>query len=179
MKYTFKGKNIVVSDSLKSSVEEKMSRLSRILPDTTEINVLFYVEKPSNKIEVTAKLPKRVLRAEVISDDMYSAIDQIVDKLERQMLKYKDRLRHKSRKDSSFEAELQDFYGNEYDDEIYNQFNIEKFKKFQIKPMDFEEAILEMELLSHNFFVFINSKTNDVNVVYKRQNGSYGIIEPE
>lgn len=178
MKYTFKGKNIVVSDALKLSVQEKMSRLHRILPDDTEINVLFFVEKPLNKIEVTAKLPKRFLRAEVVSDDMYSAIDQIVDKLERQLLKYKNRLRDKSRKDSSFEEELQ-FFDNFDSDDLNSEIHIEKFKKFQIKPMDFEEAILEMELLSHSFFVFINSKTNDVNVLYKRKNGSYGIIEPE
>lgn len=177
MNYTFKAKNTTVTDALRDKITEKLNRLDRLFPENTDIIVLLSIIKLDQKIEVTVKLPKRTLRAEVISDDMYDAIDEVVDKLERQMVKYKSRLRDKSRKDDSFKNELETFAFEDYDN--IDEIKIEKIKKFKIKPMDFEEAILEMELISHNFFVFINSKTDEVNVVYKRNNGTYGIIEPE
>ncbi|MDE6357016.1 MAG: ribosome-associated translation inhibitor RaiA [Eubacteriales bacterium] len=178
MRYTFKGKNITITDALKESIQEKIGRLDRLFPENTDISVTLSVIKLDQKIEVTVKLPKRVLRAEVISDDMYVAIDEVVGKLERQMVKYKNRLRDKSRKDKSFVNELEAFKFEE-DTEDNDEIKIEKSKKFQVKPMDVEEAIMEMELVSHNFFVFRNSKTDEVNVVYKRNDGAYGLIEPE
>ena len=121
---------------------------------------------------------KRILRAEVAKDDMYAAIDEVVDKLEKQMVKYKSRLRDKSRRDSSFADELKSISleVNTDDEEVTK---IEKVKRFEIKPMDPEEAVLEMELISHNFFVFRNAETDNINVVYKRKDGSFGLIDPE
>ncbi len=178
MRYTFKAKNTTVTDALKEKITSKIDKLERLFPENTEIVVTLSVVKLSQKIEVTVYLPKRVLRAEVTSEDMYSAIDIVVDKLEKQMLKYKNRLRDKSRRDSSFEEEFNAISLSEEAEEEDNII-INKTKRFEIKPMDVEEAILEMELISHNFFVFKNTSTNLLNVVYKRKDGSYGLIDPE
>lgn len=177
MRYTFKSKNTTVTDALENKITEKLSKLEKLLPPDTHITVTLSVIKLDQKIEVTIKLPKRILRAEVTSQDMYNSIDLVADKLERQMIKYKNRLRDKSRKDSSFISELQDFKDDFEND--FEQIKIERSKKFQIKPMDPEEAAMEMELVSHNFFVFRNSNTDEVNVIYKRNDGTYGLIEPE
>lgn len=111
---------------------------------------------------------------------MYAAIDEVVDVLEKQMVKYKNRLRDKARRDTSFIDELKYFepVGKEdkNDDE---EVRIAKTKKFAVKPMDAEEAVMEMELLGHNFFVYRNASSDEINVVYKRKNGTYGLIEPE
>lgn len=180
MRYTFKGKNTTVTDALKEIITDKINRIERLLPKDSEVFVTISVIKIDNKIEVTIKLPKRFLRAEVTSDDMYSAIDEVVDKLEKQIVKYKNRLRDKSRRDSSFIDELKTFdTENQLDDALDNDIKINRTKRFEIKPMDAEEAIMEMELLSHNFFVFRDSETNNINVVYKRSDGSYGLIDPE
>lgn len=179
MRYTFKAKNTTVTEALKEKITTKLDKLEKLFPDNTEIVVTLSVVKLSQKIEVTVYLPKRVLRAEVSSEDMYTAIDDVVDKLQKQMLKYKNRLRDKSRKDASFSEELKAFSTEQDADDSEDTIIINKTKKFEIKPMDVEEAVMEMELIAHNFFVFRNSSTNDINVVYKRKDGSYGLIDPE
>lgn len=178
MRYIFKGKNITITEALKDKITEKIERIEKLFPENTEVTVTLSVVKLDQKIEVSVKLPKRVLRAEVTSEDMYNSIDLVADKLERQMVKYKNRLRDKSRRDASFISELEEFNEENISDNI-DEIKIEKSKKFQIKPMDAEEAVMEMELVSHNFFVFRNSNTDEVNVVYKRNDGTYGLIEPE
>ena len=110
---------------------------------------------------------------------MYAAIDEVVDKLEKQMVKYRSRLRDKSRRDSSFVDELRAISMNLDSDDSEDAIKIDRTKKFEIKPMDPEEAVMEMELISHNFFVFRNDSTDEINVVYKRKDGSYGLIDPE
>lgn len=180
MRYTFTGKNIVVSEALKQRTAQKIGRLDRLFPEDTEVLVTFSVVKMDNTMEVTIPLQRRILRAEVTSGDMYSAIDEAVDVLERQMVKYKTRLKNKSRRDGAFKAEMN--FIMQDDDESYesdSDIRIDKTKKFALKPMDEEEAVMEMEMLGHTFFVFRNSKTDEVNVVYKRRNGSYGLIGPE
>ncbi|MDR2903009.1 MAG: ribosome-associated translation inhibitor RaiA [Clostridiales bacterium] len=180
MKFSFTGKNTVVSDALKDKTAQKIGRLARLLPEEAEIFVTFDVTKLENKIEVTIPLHKRVLRAEVSTQDMYASLDEVVDVLERQMVKYKSRLKNKSRRDASFKDEFKSAFPamEEAEDEV-NETVIQKTKRFALKPMDSDEAVMEMELLGHDFFVFRNGETDDVNVVYRRKNGTYGLIEPE
>ena len=182
MNFIFTGKNIAVSDIMKQKTEQKISRAKKLFPENVDIYVTFSVVKNDNTIEVTVPLQKRTLRAEVTAPDMYAAIDDIVDILEKQMVKYRKRLKDKSRRDGSFKDELNyvpmaSSFEEEADDANYG--TIEKTKKFALKPMDAEEAVMEMEMIGHSFFVFRNGQTDEVNVVYKRKNGSYGLIEPE
>ena len=181
MRYSFNGKNTVVSESLKERAIQKIGRLERLFPAETEVSVTFSVVKLENKIEITIPLQKRVLRSEVVGDDMYAALDEIVDKLERQMVKYKKRLISKSRRDTAYRAEYDLYFpvsAEEAVDYADGEVFIQKSKRFALKPMDAEEAVMEMEMLGHNFFVFRSSVTEDVNVVYKRNDGTYGLIEP-
>jgi len=180
MRYSFTGKDTTVSEALKEKVITKLERLEKLVPENTSIVVTFKVVKLDHTIEVTANLPKRILRAEVTSQDMYAAIDEVADVLEKQMVKYKNRLRDKARRDTSFIDELKYFEpaskGIEIDD---GEVKIAKTKRFAIKPMDAEEAVMEMEMLGHSFFVYRNASSDEINVVYKRKNGTYGLIEPE
>lgn len=179
MRYTFTGKNTTVTEALKQKISDKIDRIGKLFPPETEVNVTLEVVKLDHTIEVTVSLPRRILRAEVTQEDMYAAIDEVVDILENQMIKYKNRLRDKSRRDTNFADELHVFENGVYDDIEEGNMNIAKTKRFAIKPMDSEEAVMEMELLGHNFFVFRDSRTEEINVVYKRKNGTYGLIEPE
>jgi putative sigma-54 modulation protein len=169
-----------LSDKLKERTISKLDRLGKLISENADVYVTFSVVKLENKIEVTIPLQKRILRAEVADTDMYNAIDSVVDILEKQMVKYKNRLRDKSRKNSSYKEELSVYPTAEelsYDEGSMHK--IERTKKFALKPMDADEAVMEMELLGHSFYVFKNGETDEVNVVYKRNNGSYGLIEPE
>ena len=179
MRYIFKAKNTTVTDALKEKITSKVDKLEKILPENTEITVTLSVIKLEQKVEISANLPKRILRAEATKNDMYDAIDDVVDKLEKQMIKYKNRLRDKSRKDSSFIDELNSIPSSENIEENEDTIKIDRTKRFEIKPMDAEEAVMEMELVSHNFFVFRDATTDKINVVYKRKDGSYGLIGPE
>lgn len=178
MRYLFTGKNLTVSDALKERTMSKLGKLEKLLPKDASVQVTYSVNKLENKIEVTIPLQKRTLRAEVTDTDMYNALDSVVDVLEKQMLKYKSRLRDRSRKDNSFKDEFKMLFTSD-DTPDTDERKIEKSKKFALKPMDAEEAVMEMELLGHNFYVFRNGSSDEVNVVYKRNNGSYGLIEPE
>jgi len=185
MNFTFTGKNLSVSQNMKDHAEKKIGRLARLFPANTEVNVTFSVVKLENKVEVSIPFNKRTLRAEVISTDMDSAIDKAVDILDKQRAKYKHRVRDKSRRDQNFVDEFamismvddgddaQEIIET-HDDSIV----IERMKQFPLKPMDPEEAVIEMEMLGHSFFVFRHSGTFETNVVYKRRGGAYGLICP-
>lgn len=178
MEYTFVGKQDVISDAVKSYTEKKLDRLSKLMPNDTKVNVTYEVVKLDQKVEVTINLPKRMLRSEVVDLDMYAAIDKVADILENQLVKYKNRLKKSSSKNSKLKEEYTAIAFDEtniFEEET----NIFKTKKFAIKPMDAEEAVMEMDLLGHNFYVFRNSHTDEVNVVYKRKDNQYGLIEPE
>ena len=178
MRYTFTGKNITLTDSLKDRAMQKLDRLEKLLPKNAEISVIFSIIRQENRVEVTIPLKKRTLRAEVKETDMYAALDSVIDVLEKQMVKYKTRLRDKRRKDASYSEEM-DYLPQEDETPDDNPLKIERTKRFALKPMDSEEAVMEMELLGHSFFMFRNSRTDEINVVYKRNNGTYGLIEPE
>ena len=168
------GKNIDVTRGLKAAVEEKLGKLECYFNPDTEIHVTFSVENDSKKIEVTIPMKGTVIRAEEESEDMYASIDIIEDTLERQLKKYKHKIIDKKQNAMSLsQAFLQE--EEPYEDDI----KIIRTKKFDMKPMDVEEACVQMELLGHNFFVFRNSDTEEINVVYKRKGNTYGLIEPE
>jgi len=180
MRFTFTGKNLTVSDKLKEHAEAKLGKLGKLIYGDPEVTVAFSVNKLDHKIEVTIPLQKRILRAEVTASDMYAAIDSVVDALEKQVVKYKERLRQRSRKSDSFKAEYDaTFTAEEPAADGNGGVVIDRTKRFALKPMDAEEAAMEMELLGHNFYVFRNGGNDEVNVVYKRKDGTYGLIEPE
>lgn len=175
MRYIISGKNIDVTEGLKNAVYDKIGRLEKYFTPETEIHVTFNVEKERQRIEVTIPMKGNIIRAEQESTDMYVSIDLVVEIIERQLKKYKTKLAEKKQSKEYFNPEyLED---EDLDDE---EIKIIRSKRFAVKPMDPEEACVQMELLGHNFFVFRNSQTDEVNVVYKRKgNNTYGLIEPE
>ena len=176
MKFIISGKNIEVTEGIKAAIEEKLGRLDKYLVDDTIVNVTLSVQKGRQKIEVTIPMKGHIIRAEEGSEDMYVSIDLVVDVIERQIRRYKKKLIDKKQAAVAFsQAFIEDEEDTSYEDDI----QIVKTKKFAMKPVNPEEACLQMEMLGHNFFVFLNSETEQVNVVYKRKNGTYGLIEPE
>jgi len=173
MKFTISGKNIDVTDSMRKAVIEKLGKLEKYFTSETRVIVTMSVEKERQKIEVTIPLRGNVIRSEQVSNDMYVSIDLVEEVIERQLRKYKQKLidRHQ---DDSFKRE---FLENDTEDD--EEIKIVRTKQFEIKPMYPEDACVQMELLGHNFFVFCNAQTDQVNVVYKRKGGTYGLIEPE
>lgn len=177
MKIKIFGKNIEVTEGIRSAVEEKIGKLDKYFAEETRVDVTLSVNKNEQKVEVTIPVKGRIIRAEEISDDMYVSIYMVEETIERQLVKYKNKIIDK--KKSIKEAFTETYIEADYEDEDEDQIKIKKTKRFGIKPMDPEEACVEMELLGHNFFVFLNAETEEVNVVYKRKGNTYGLIEPE
>jgi len=174
MNFIIVGKNIEVTPGLKSAVEDKIGKLEKYFTPETEIHVTLSVEKERQKIEVTIPVKGSIIRSEQVSNDMYVSIDLVEEIIERQLKRYKNKLIDQKQSSSYFKKE---FIEKEYMDE--EEIKIIRSKKFDIKPMYPEDACIQMELLGHNFFMFLNADTDEVNVVYKRKANSYGLIEPE
>ena len=174
MRYKITGRNINVTPGLKAAVEEKIGKLERYFNQDTEVNITLTVEKDRQKIEVTIPVKGTIIRAEQESNDMYVSIDLVEEVIERQLRKYKNKIVDKQQAAANFQKEYLD-KDYEEDDEV----KIIRTKKFGIKPMYPEDACVQMERLGHNFFVFFNAETEQVNVVYKRKGNTYGLIEPE
>ena len=174
MRFIISGKNIDVTSGLRSTIEQKLGKLERYFTPTTEIIVTLSVEKERQKIEVTIPMKGTIIRSEQVSDDMYVSIDLVEEVIERQLHKYRKKLIDKHQEGGNLQPEFLDA-GDEDEDEV----QIIRTKRFGMKPMFPEDACVQMELLGHAFFVFRNAETDEVNVVYKRKNGSYGLIEPE
>ncbi len=174
MRFIITGRNIDVTPGLKTAVEDKLGKLEKFFKPDTEVNVTLSVEKDRQKIEVTIPVKGSIIRSEQVSNDMYVSIDLVEEIIERQMKKYKNKIIDAKQAGSPF---TDDYLEKEYDEE--SDIKIVRTKRFGIKPMDPEEACVQMELLGHNFYVFNNSETDEVNVVYKRKGGTYGLIEPE
>lgn len=172
MKITVRGKNIQVTDALREHVEKRLGRLDKFFEADTEAQVTLTVERDRHVVEVTIPLNGYILRGEEETGDMYSSIDLVVDVLEKQIEKYKTKLAKKLRS-ANFKAAAAD------EEDQYEKPKILRTKHFSIKPMDVEEAIMQMNLLGHSFFVFSNAETEQINVVYRRKDGNYGLIEPE
>ena len=168
MKFIIVGRNIEVTPGLRAAVEEKIGKLDKYFNPDTEVHVTLSVEKERQKIEVTIPVKGSIIRSEQVSNDMYVSIDLVEEIIERQLKKYKNKIVDKQQAAASFSKAY-------VDDEI----KIVRTKKFDIKPMYPEDACIQMELLGHNFFVFCNAETDQVNVVYKRKGDTYGLIEPE
>ena len=174
MKYIIVGKNIDVTPGLRTAVEDKIGKLEKYFTPETEVHVTLSVEKDRHKIEVTIPVKGNIIRSEQVSNDMYVSIDLVEEIIERQLKKYKNKLVDKQQGSNYFK---QEYIDKEFMDE--DDVKIIRTKKFDIKPMYPEDACVQMELLGHNFFVFNNAETDQVNVVYKRKAGTYGLIEPE
>lgn len=174
MNITVNGKNIIITEGLREAVERKLTKLEKYFSPSVEANTTLSVQKNRQIVEVTIPFNGVILRAEEDNDDMYAAIDLVLEKLERQIRKQKTKLERRKYGDSLRYQLIPDYNLNSEE-----EFKIVKTKRFPIKPMNEEEAILQMELLGHNFFVYTNADTNEINVVYKRKDGKYGLIEPE
>ncbi len=178
MRIMVSGKNLDVTDALRDQVMRKVGKLERYFKPDTEAQVTMSVEKNRHIVEVTIPFDGVVLRGEEITDDMYASIDKVLDKLEKQINKHRTKLERKLR-EGAFK----------YDEPVFSESfelvqdlprpKVVRTKRFAVKPMDLEEAILQMDLLGHNFYVFTNSESDQVNVLYKRKDGNYGLIEPE
>ena len=168
MKFIIVGRNIEVTQGLKSAVEEKIGKLEKYFTPDTEVRVTLSVEKDRQKIEVTIPVKGSIIRSEQVSNDMYVSIDLVEEIIERQLKKYKTKLVDKHQAAASFSNYMED-----------EEIKIVRTKRFDIKPMYPEDACVQMELLGHSFYVFNNAETDQVNVVYKRKGDTYGLIEPE
>ena len=175
MRYTIVGRNIEVTPGLREAVEDKIGKLDRYFTPDTEVNVTMSVQRERQNIEVTIPIKGSIIRAEESSSDMYVSIDLVEEVIERQILKYKKKLVDRKQSSPSFS----DTFLQEDTPISEDEIRIVKTKKFAVKPMDPEEACLQMELLGHSFYVFLNSESDQVCVVYRRKGGTYGLIEPE
>ena len=196
LNYNVRGENIEVTPAIRDYVESKVGKIEKYFDEVPETNVHVNLKVYSNrtgKAEVTIPLPNIVLRAEETSPDLYGSIDLVSDKLERQMRKYKTKVNRKFRRQT---AELPDAISpdlleetSKLDDEINEEVNggakestdirIVRTKRFDLKPMNAEEAVLQMDMLGHDFFVFLDADTDSTNIVYKRDDGDYGLIETD
>lgn len=173
MEFIIYGKNIDVTPGLRQAVEDKIGKLERYFAPETKVHVTLSVEKERQKIEVTIPVKGSIIRSEQVSNDMYVSIDLVEEIIERQLKKYKSKIVDTKHGADDFN---QDFVDRDYDED---EIQIVRSKKFDVKPMYPEDACVQMELLGHGFFVFINAETGKVNVVYKRKGNTYGLIEPE
>ena len=175
MKITLRGKNIEITEAIEEKVSEKLSKLDKyfIVSENVEAKVLVRTYPYGQKIEVTIPTEYVLLRAEVVDDDLYTAMDLVVDKLEGQIRKYKTRLSRKS-KDNKLAFNLSSIEDVESEDDV-----LVKVKSITPKPMDMEEAIMQMELIGHSFFVYRDTETDAISIVYRRNDGVYGLIETE
>ena len=175
MNYMISGKNIDVTEGLKQAVYDKLGRLEKFFNKDTNAQVTFSVEKERQKIEVTIPMKGHIIRAEQVSDDMYVSIDMVAEIIERQVVRYKKKIIDQNQDAAYFQNQFLE----EEDDDEFDEIQIIRSKRFAVKPMYPEDACVQMELLGHNFYVFRNAETDEVNVVYKRKGNTYGLIEPE
>ncbi|MBQ9632808.1 MAG: ribosome-associated translation inhibitor RaiA [Lachnospiraceae bacterium] len=177
MKITISGRNVELTDGLKAAVEEKLGKLDKYFSNEAVANVTLSVNKDRQKIEVTIPVKGHIIRSEQVSNDMYVSIDLVEEVIERQIKRYRHKLIDRHRSGSN-----NDFFNQEFiekEPEEPEAIEIIRSKRFGMKPMYPEDACVQMELLGHDFFVFRNAETEEVNVVYKRRGNTYGLIEPE
>ena len=176
MRITITGRNIELTDGIKAAVEDRLSKLEKYFTPETDVFVTLSVEKERQKIEVTIPIKGHAIRSEQVSNDMYVSIDLVEEVIERQLKKYRTKLVSKKLASAeNFKQEYMESDVLEEDDEV----KIVRTKRFGMKPMYPEDACIQMELTGHDFFVFRNAETDEVNVVYKRKGDTYGLIEPE
>lgn len=172
MRIEFISKNYVCSDKLKDIVTKKVSRLDKYFEDDTKVKILFKKSNDIETLELTISVDNGVLRAEVFSENMYNNIDLAIPKLEKQIIKHHTKIASKSKK-----FREKEFVANFVPGEAEKNYSLVKSKSYQLTPMTVEDAIDELELVGHSFYVFNNKVTKNVNVLYKRNDGDYGLIE--
>jgi len=186
MQITVSALQMKMTDGIKGYIEEKLSKLEKYLSPESEVKVKVSAKKDRQKVEVTINsVGGQIIRAEDVEEDLYAAIDIVCDKLNRQIVKFKNKVKDKKYNGDSIRFDNLDFlnegevdYEDDYEDQ-YSNLIIERRKKFDMKPMSPEEAILQMEMVGHNFYIFTNQETFEINVVYKRKSNGYGLIEQE
>ncbi|MBI5166609.1 MAG: ribosome-associated translation inhibitor RaiA [candidate division NC10 bacterium] len=167
-------RNLEITDALRSYAREKVSRMRRYLNNIAAAHVVLSLEKHRQIAEVTLRVRDLTIRGEEATGDLYSSIDLVMDKIERQILRYKEKIvGHSGRQGERTQAAV-----GLAREGLKEEPRIVKTKRFGIKPQDLDEAVMQMDLLGHNFYVFRNSQTREVNVLYRRRDGNYGLIEP-
>ena len=174
MKLSVRGKNLEVTVALREYIEKRVDKLSRYFETPVTVQVLLSLEKEERKVEVTCFVESVVLRGVESNLDMYAAIDLVVDKIIRQIHKHKTRLAKRFRKETGFHIDIAPAEPMQEE-----ELEVVKRKHFTVRPMSVEEAILQMNLLGHDFFMFFNDDSEIMNVVYRRHDGKYGLLEPE
>lgn len=189
LQYNIKGDNVEVTPAVREYIEKKVDKIERYFPEGTNATAMINLKALNHsqtKVEITIPMKNLVLRAEERHDELYAAVDLIIGKLERQIRKYKTKINRKFRDRegmgmafASAEQVTQTSNGaeNSYTDEEDEDLTIVRTKQFELKPMDEEEAVLQMNMLGHTFFVFTDAESNETNIVYKRKDGTYGLIE--
>lgn len=174
MKVVITSKNFNSSDHLKKTIETKFEKLGKYFAKDIVANVTLTMEKGRQKIEATINAKGTIFRAEEVSNDIYEGVDRIVDKLSSQMSRFKTKLQRKHKDNKEF------IFANmpEADDPEVDEMSVVRRKKFDVMPLSLDEAIMQMELLQHTFYIFLNMETDTINVVYKRKDGNYGLLEP-
>lgn len=179
MNLQLRGKNTEVTEGLRNYVEKRFAKLEKYFTREMTGTVTLIIERNEHIIEATIPINRFILRAEESSHDMYTSIDNVVEKIERQVRKYKTRV---NRKGKQVGMDYLPFTTTEEpestEEDVINNDRIEKTKTFVVKPMDVEEAIMQLELVDHDFFVFLNDKTDEIEVVYRRKGNKYGLIQP-
>ena len=180
LKFNIRGENIEVTPAIREYVEAKVEKVERYFNEdvnaTANVNLKVYNDKQT-KVEVTIPMKNVTLRAEERNNDMYAAVDLIVDKLERQIRKHKTKVNRKFREREGTGVYFANVTKNGAEVEQEEEFQIVRTKQFDLKPMDQEEAILQMNMLGHDFYIYTDAETDSTNIVYKRQDGKYGLIE--
>lgn len=181
MNLIIKGKQFEVTDSIENYVRKKMMKLEKYFDQIIEAVATVSVQKNRHIFEVTLQAKRAIIRAEEESGDIYNSIDRVVDRLERQIIKYKEKLYSKfsNEYNKNKTVEINEIEGSEVSSQVEADRKIVKTKRFVLKPMSPEEASLQMDLLGHTFFVFSNGESGQINVIYKRKDGNFGLIEPE
>ena len=177
LRYQVRGENLEITQAIREYVENKVSKLEKYFADSLEANVYANAKVYKNnkkKIEITVPLKGVTLRAEETNDDLYAAVDLVVDKLERQMRKHKTKINRKSREKGFAEENI---LTSELEEAEETTLDLGKVKQLKVEAMTREEAVFQMELLGHDFFAFLDNTTNEISVVYKRRDTGYGVLE--
>ena len=180
LRYQVRGENLEITQAIREYVESKVSKLEKYFADSLEANVYANAKVYKNnkkKIEITVPLKGVTLRAEETNEDLYAAVDLVVDKLERQMRKHKTKINRKGREKGFVEENLLTSELEETEETEETALDFGKVKQLKVEPMTREEAVFQMELLGHDFFAFLDSSTNEISVVYKRRDTGYGVLE--
>ncbi len=170
MKIIVTGKNINVSDKIQEAIDKKFEKIGKYFADDTRANIVMHPEKDKVKLEATIVVKGTIFRAEEVAQDIFDCIDTVGDKIAKQVSKYKDKMQKKNKSNESVRFEMVPEL------EEQEEAKVVKVKKFELTSMNVEEATMQMELLQHNFYVFINEETDKVSVVYKREDGDYGVL---